>query len=136
MSKTHKLTLYKNRTESQTTLIMFSLIFTRCYLPIQNLGDWHPNTIELACWLVHVLCDFKTTWYQEAYFSVSWIHHGSTPCWYLYFTFLEKVLPSPFHYSLGNYLYLFFVIQFIKSKLLARSVPVLKLAEKMYCSFI
>ena len=35
----------------------------------------------------------------------------------LYFTFLTKVLPPPFHYSLGRYLYLFFAIHFTKSKL-------------------
>ena len=97
---------------------------------MQNLGDRHPNTIELASCLVHVLCDFKATWHQEAYFSVSWIHHGSTSCLCLYFTFLVKVLPPPFHYSLGSYLYLFFVIHFTKSKLIARSVPVPKLPEK------
>ena len=38
---------------------------------MQNLGDRHPNTTELAGWLVCVLCDFKTTWHREAYFSVS-----------------------------------------------------------------
>ena len=50
LSKKHKVTLYKeHRTENQTTLIIsFSLIFTRSYLPVQNLGDRHPNTIELA----------------------------------------------------------------------------------------
>ena len=50
---------------------------------------------------------------------------------YILGTFLLKVLPQPFHYSLGSYLYLFFVIHFTKSKLIARSVLVLKLpAEK------
>ena len=52
----------KHRTKSQTTqIISFSLIFTRSYLPVQNLGDRHPNTIELTSCLVHVLCDFKAT---------------------------------------------------------------------------
>ena len=64
--------------------------------------------------------------------NVCWIHHGSTSCWCLYFTFLVKVLPPPFHYSLGSYLYLFFVIHFTKSNLIARSALVLKLPEKMY----
>ena len=133
MSKKHKLTLYKTQNgESNLVTISSSLIFTRSYLPVQNLGDRHPNTIELASWLVHVLYYFKATWYQEAYFSVSWIHHGSTSCWYLHFTFLVKVLPPPFHYSLGSYLYLFFVINFTKSKLIARSVPLLQLPEKIY----
>ena len=48
--------------------------------------------------------------------------------------YLMKVLPPPFHYSLDSYLYLFFVIHFTKSKLIARSVHVLKLPEKMYYS--
>ena len=134
MSKKHKLTLYKTHSGESIYVarshISFPLIFTRSYLPIQNLGDRHPNTVQLASWLVHVLCDVKATWYQEAYYSVSWIHHGSTSCWYLYFTFLVKVPPPPFHYSLGSYLYLFLVIHFTESYLIARSVPVLKLPKK------
>ena len=60
MSKKHKLTLYKTQNgESNLVTISSSLIFTRSYLPVQNLGDRHPNTIELASCLVHVLCDFK-----------------------------------------------------------------------------
>ena len=125
----------KHRTESQTTsVISFSLIFTRSYLPVQNLGDRHPNTIELTSCLVHALSDSKATWHQEAYFSVSWIHRGSTSCWCLCFTFLVKVLPPPFHFNLGSYLYLFSVTHFTKSKLVVRLVPVLKLREKMHYS--
>ena len=45
-----------------------------------------------------------------------------------------KVLPPPFRYSLGNYIY-FFYIHFSELKLIARSVPVLKLPEKKYYSF-
>ena len=41
--------------------------------------------------------------------------------------------PSTFPLQFGQ-LYLFFVIHFFKSKLIARSVPVLKLPEKMYYS--
>ena len=80
-----------------------------CSKPVQNLGDKDANTIELATCLVHVLRDFKVAWHQEAYFSVCccWIHHESTSRWCLYFTFLAKVFPPPFHYSLGSYLYLF-----------------------------
>ena len=100
LSKKHKLTLYKTQNGE---IISFSLIFTRSYLPVQNLGDRRPNTIELAGCLVHVVCDVNATWHREVYFSVSWIHHGSTSCWCLYFTFLAKVLPPPFHYSLGSY---------------------------------
>ena len=110
MSKKNKPTLYKSQHgESNYVGHKFSLIFTRSYLPVQSLGDRHPNTIEVANCLVHVLCDFNATWHQEASFSVCWLHHGheSTSCWCLYFTFLVKVLPPPFHYSLGSYLYLF-----------------------------
>ena len=110
LPKKHKLTLYKTENGESNYVdhkFFFSFSFTRSYLPVQNLGDRHPNTTELASCLVHVLCDFKATWHQEAYFSVSWIHHGSTSCLCLYFTFLVKVLPPPFHYSLGSYLYLF-----------------------------
>ena len=141
LSKKRKLTLYKtqNREPNYVDHKFFFNFYQELptYLPMQNLGDRHPNTIELASWLVHVLCDFKASWHQEAYFSVSWIHHGSTYWWYLYFTFLVKVLHPPFHYSLGSYLYLFFVIHFTKSKLLARLVPVDQirsdqLPQKMY----
>ena len=48
----HKLTLYKTQNGEPNyvarSYISFSLIFTRSYLPIQNLEDRHPNTIELA----------------------------------------------------------------------------------------
>ena len=101
-------------------MICFSLIFIRSYLHVQKLGDRHPNTMELASWLVHVLCNSKATWHQEAYFSVSWIHHGNTSCWCLCFTFLVKVLPPPFHYSLGNDLYLFLVMHLTRWKLTAK----------------
>ena len=132
MSKKHKLTLHKtqNGESNYVDHKFFFNFFTRSYLPVQNLGYTHPNTIELASWLVHVLCDFTAKWHQEAYFRVSWIHHGSTSCWCLYFTSLVKVLHPPFHYGLGSYLYLLFVIHFTKSKLIARSVSVLKLPEK------
>ena len=108
LSKKHKLTQYKTQNvESNYVDHKFFFNFTRSYLPVQNLGDRHPNSIELASCLVHVLCDFKATWHQEAYFSVFWIHNGSTCCWCLYFTFLVKVPLPHFHYSLGRYLYLF-----------------------------
>ena len=54
---------------------------------MQNLGDIHPNTIELANWLVHVLCDFKAISHQEALVSLEYtlkIHLGGTyilPFW-------------------------------------------------------
>ena len=51
----------KHKAESQTTqIISFSSIVCQ-ELPIKKLGDRHPNTIELASWLVHALCDFKAT---------------------------------------------------------------------------
>ena len=108
LSKKHKLTLYKTQNgESNYFDHKFFFNFYQELPTCTKPWDRHPNTIELPSWLVHVLCDFTATWHQEAYFSVCWIHHGSTSCWCLYFTFLVKVLPPPFHYSLGSYLYLF-----------------------------
>ena len=91
LSKKHKLTLYKTQNgESNYVDHKFFFNFYQELPPVQSLGDRHPNTIELPSWLVHVLCDFKATWYQEAYFSVSWIHHGTTSCWYPYLPFWGK----------------------------------------------
>ena len=63
LSKKHKLTLYKtqNGEPNDVDHKSFSLHFTSSYLHVQILGDRHPNTKELASWLVHVLCDFKVT---------------------------------------------------------------------------
>ena len=81
----------KHRTESQTTqIISFSLIFTRSYLPVQNLGDRHPNTIELASWLVHVLCDFKATWHQETSVSLEYAIKIHLPDTYIFCLFGES----------------------------------------------
>ena len=108
LSNKHKLTQYKTQNgESNYVDHKFFFNFYQELPHVQTLGDRHPNTIELPSWLVHVLCDFKATWHQEVYFSVSWIHHGRTSCLCLYFTFLVKVLPPHFHYKLGSYLYLF-----------------------------
>ena len=61
-SKKHKITLYKTQNgESNYADHKFFLIFTGSYLPVQNLGERNPNTIELASFLVYVLCYFKTT---------------------------------------------------------------------------
>ena len=49
----------------------------------------------------------------------------------MYFTFLVKALPPCFYCSLGIFI---FAIYFAKSKLIAISVPVLTLQEKMYYS--
>ena len=49
LSKKRKLTLYKTQNEEANLVtISSSLIFTRSYLPVQNLGDKHPNTTERA----------------------------------------------------------------------------------------
>ena len=55
--------------EPNYVIINFSLIFE---LPVQKLGDIHPNNIELASWLVPVLCDFKATWHREASVSLEY----------------------------------------------------------------
>ena len=62
LSNKHKLTLYKTQNrESNLVTISSSLTFTRTYLPVQNLGDRHPNTIERGSSLVYVLHNFKAT---------------------------------------------------------------------------
>ena len=72
LSKKHKLTQYKTQNgESNYVDHKFFFNFYQELPPVQSLGDRHPNTIELPSWLLHVLCDFKATWHQEAYFSVS-----------------------------------------------------------------
>ena len=61
LSKKHKLTLYKTQNR-QPNYVVHKFFFNFCQeLPVEKLGDRHPNTIELASWLVHVLCDFKAT---------------------------------------------------------------------------
>ena len=108
LSKKHKLTQYKTQNgESNYVDHKFFFNFYQELPPVQSLGDRHPNTKELPSWLVHVFCDLKATWHQEAYLGVYWIHHGRRSCLSLYFTFLVKVLPPHFHYKLVSYLYLF-----------------------------
>ena len=53
LSKKHELGLYK--TQKGEHFLKFLQGAT-----VQGLGDRHPNTIELANWLVHILCDLKT----------------------------------------------------------------------------
>ena len=61
LSKKHKPTLYKTLNgEPNYVDHKFSLSFARS-LPVQKREDRHPNTIELASWVVHVLHDFKAT---------------------------------------------------------------------------
>ena len=60
LSKKHKLTLYKTLNR-EPNYVDHKFFFNFCYeLPVQKLGDRHANTIELASWLVHVLCDCVT----------------------------------------------------------------------------
>ena len=108
LSKKHKLRLHKTQNGEQN-YVDHKFFFNFFWELPTCTKPWgrHPNTIELDSWLGHVLCDFKATWHQEAYFSVSWINHGSSSWLCLYFTFLVKVLPPSFHYKLGSYLYLF-----------------------------
>ena len=61
-------------------------------------GQTFKYYIELASWLVHVLCDFKTNMTSIS-FSQPWIHHQKYIL--LYFIFYVKVLPPSFHYGLG-----------------------------------
>ena len=62
LSKKHKLTLYKieNR-ESNYADHKFLFNFYKELPTCTKPWDRHPNTIELASCLVHVLCDFKAT---------------------------------------------------------------------------
>ena len=62
LSKKHKLTQYKTQNgESNYADHKFFFNFYQELPPVQSLGDRHPNIIELPSWLVHVLCDFKST---------------------------------------------------------------------------
>ena len=65
LSEEHKLTMYKTQNGEPNYIDKF--FFNFCWeLPVQKLGNRHSNTIEQASWLMHVLCDFKATWHQEA----------------------------------------------------------------------
>ena len=98
VKETQNLCSIKHRMEIETIYVprswSFYLIFTRSYLPVQSLGEGHPVLTELACHLVHVLRDFKRLHDIKKLIScASWVCHGGTSCWCLYFTFLGKVLP-------------------------------------------
>ena len=61
LSKKHKLALYKTQSGEKKYLdnkFSLNVLLRATY---KNLGDRHQNTIELASWLVHVLCEFKAT---------------------------------------------------------------------------
>ena len=74
LSKKHKLRLHKTQNGEQN-YVDHKFFFNFFWELPTCTKPWgrHPNTIELDSWLGHVLCDFKATWHQEAYFSVSWI---------------------------------------------------------------
>ena len=111
----------KHGTESQTAqIISFSLIFTRSYLPVQNLGDRHPI---LQSWLVvwsmycvtlklHDIKTLNTPW-KYIFLTLIFYLSGESP-------------PSTFLLQFGQLITFIFVIHFAKSKLITRSVPVLK----------
>ena len=61
LSKKHKLKLYKTPNGEPNYV-------ARSFFNI----DRYPNTINLDSWLVHVLCDIKATWHQEASVSLEY----------------------------------------------------------------
>ena len=77
----------------------FLLIFCQRFL-VPQLWDRHPNIIELASWLVHVLFDFMI---MKIYLTDD------------IFTFWVKTLLLSFHYILGVYIFRY---TFTKPKLI------------------
>ena len=62
LSKKPKLILHKTQRNGESNYVDYKFFFNFCQeLPVQKLGDRHPNTIKLTSWLVHILCDFKAT---------------------------------------------------------------------------
>ena len=101
LSKEQQLTLYKTRNVEPNYIDKFFSTFCQ-ELPLQKLGDRHPNTIELASWLMHVLCDFKATWHQEASVSLEYttkIHLAN-----IFYLFGESS-PAHSHNSLGIFIF-------------------------------
>ena len=137
MSNKHKLTLYKTQNEEPNYVDhkFFFNFYWDLFLPVQNLGSW--NTIELTSWLMYELCDFTLHDIKklQCLLNTPWKYICLMPTFYLFGESPHSTFP-PFHYSLGSYLYLFFVIHFTKPKLIARSFPVLKVPEKMYYSLL
>ena len=58
LAKETKLALYKTQSGESNYVDRKVLFYT--LLLVQQLWKRHLNTTELASWLVHVLCDFKT----------------------------------------------------------------------------
>ena len=83
-----------------------------CQIPCANF-ETTSRFLSKFCTLLQfhewlLLCTFFSS--NNIYFAHKEpikIHHGSTSCWCLYFTFPLKVLAPRFHYSLGSCLYLF-----------------------------
>ena len=78
----------------------FLVLLSTPYGPLQCFSTYFCKLKEIGV-LRSVFLDYIISC------DYAWIHHGSTSCWCLNFTFLVEVLPPPFHYSLGSYLYLF-----------------------------
>ena len=71
-SKKQKLKLQKTQ-NGEPNYVDHKLFLNFCLeLSVQNLGDRHPNTIELASFLVLVLYDFKARRHQEASVSLEY----------------------------------------------------------------
>ena len=61
LSKKQKLALHKTQNGEPNYIDHKFLLNILLGATCKKLGDRHPNTIELASWLVHVLRDFKAT---------------------------------------------------------------------------
>ena len=92
LSRKDKLTLYKTQNGEPNYVARIFFYFCK-ELPVPKLGDRHPNTIVFTSSLVHVLCDFKATWHQEASVSLEYsmkIHLADI------FYLLGEIFPSNF----------------------------------------
>ena len=80
----------------------------------------------MANWLVNVLCHLKATWHEET--SLFLENNTKIDLADIFYLFGE--------FSLATFHYISISDDFIHfTKLIARSVPVLKVPEKMYYSF-
>ena len=113
LSKEHKLPLYKTQNGEPNYIVDPTYLYKTLEKDIQILYSWLVG------------------WYM---YCVTTRLHDIKKLTSVSPEYTMKVLPLPFHYTLGSYLHLFVVIHFTKSKLIARSVPVPKLPEKMYYS--
>ena len=112
-------------------IISFSLSFTRGTYLYKTLGT---DIQILQSWRV-VWSMYCVTLRLHGIKKLTSVFLECTMEYYtLYFTFLGESSPSTFPLQLGQLFIFIFVIHFTKSKLIARSVPVLKLPEKMHYS--